>query len=101
MNLLPNDFPPCPQPEDLSPLSYILPTGNENHLALQMDVTQQSTVESVIATARDRFGEPPSLLVNSAGVPDRCSIVDLTEDKIDTVMNVNLKVVFLTVPKAI
>lgn len=70
-------------------------SGNENHLALQMDVTQQSTVKSVIATARDRFGEPPSLLVNSAGVPDRCSIVDLTEDKIDTVMNVNLKGTFL------
>lgn len=60
-----------------------------------MDVTQRSAVDSVIAAARDRFGEPPSLLVNSAGIPCRHPFVDLTEDRIDMVFNVNLKGTFL------
>ncbi|XP_063878161.1 LOW QUALITY PROTEIN: (3R)-3-hydroxyacyl-CoA dehydrogenase-like [Scylla paramamosain] len=64
----------------------------EKHLALQMDVTQQSAVQSVITTARDKYGEPPSLLVNAAGI----LITDPSVDKTGTdVINVNLKGIFL------
>ncbi|MPC58731.1 Estradiol 17-beta-dehydrogenase 8 [Portunus trituberculatus] len=63
-----------------------------DHLALEMDVTQQSAVEGVIAVAQERFGEPPSLLVNNAGIA-RGSLCHLMEEKdFDIVVNVNLKV---------
>ena len=72
--------------------SHVMSTGHENHLALQMDVTQQNDINGVIATAQDRFGEPPSLLVNNAGIA-RGSPFHLMEEKVfDTVVDVNLKV---------
>ncbi|KAG0727490.1 Estradiol 17-beta-dehydrogenase 8 [Chionoecetes opilio] len=67
----------------------------EHHLALQVDVTQQSAVERVIAAARDRYGKPPSLLVNSAGVMRTSPFLDETEARLDRVINVNLKGTFL------
>ncbi|XP_063879135.1 (3R)-3-hydroxyacyl-CoA dehydrogenase-like isoform X2 [Scylla paramamosain] len=69
--------------------------NNDDHLALEMDVTQQSAAEGVIAAARERFGEPPSLLVNNAGIA-RGSLCHLMEEKdFDIVVNVNLKGTFL------
>ncbi|KAG0718226.1 Estradiol 17-beta-dehydrogenase 8 [Chionoecetes opilio] len=67
----------------------------EHHLALQMDVTQQSDVERVIAASRDRFERPPNLLVNSAGVLRMSPFLDETEACLDTMINVNLKGTFL------
>ena len=59
-------------------------------MALQMDVTQQSAVESVIAAARDKFKEPPSLLVNSAGILLMVPSLEVTDT---AVIDVNLKVI--------
>lgn len=67
-------------------------TDQVDHLALEMDVTKQSAVEGVIAATRERFGEPPCLLVNNAGIA-RDSPCHLMEEKVfDVVVNVNLKV---------
>ena len=68
------------------------PIDHVDHLALEMDVTQPSAVEGVIEAAREKFGEPPSLLVNNAGIA-RGSLCHLMEEKdFDIVVNVNLKV---------
>ena len=67
-----------------------LPTGPQEHLALQMDVTQLSAVEGVIAAARDKFKEPPSLLVNSAGILLMVPSLEVTDT---AVIDVNLKVI--------
>lgn len=57
-----------------------------------MDVTQVKAVEGVIAAARDMFGKLPSLLVNSAGVGELSSFLDVTEANLDRLINTNLKV---------
>lgn len=63
----------------------------EDHLALKMDVTLQSDVQGVIASSKDRFGKPPSLLVNSAGIGLLAPFLDATEACIDKYTSVNLK----------
>ena len=65
------------------------PTDPEKHLALKMDVTQQSAIKSVIATAKDKYGQPPRLLVNAAGILFDDPSIDRTGDQ---VISVNLKV---------
>ncbi|KAG0713537.1 Estradiol 17-beta-dehydrogenase 8 [Chionoecetes opilio] len=72
-----------------------LMSGPANHLALYMDVTQHSAIEDVIAAARDRFGAPPSLLVNCAGIADFGNFQDITKARLDKMMDVNLKGTFI------
>lgn len=72
-----------------------MPIAPEDHLALKLDVTQKSAAEGVIAAARDKFREPPSLLVNSAGIVLFKPSVDVTDTDMDLVIDVNLKVIFL------
>ncbi|KAG0719480.1 Estradiol 17-beta-dehydrogenase 8 [Chionoecetes opilio] len=72
-----------------------LMTDLANHLALPMDVTQHSDVEGVIAAARDRFGAPPSLLVNCAGIADLGPFLSITKARLDKMMDVNLKGTFI------
>ena len=69
-----------------------MPTGPGDHLALQLDVTQLKAAEDVIAAAQDKFGKPPSLLVNSAGVGVLSPFLDATEATLDRLMDINLKV---------
>lgn len=57
-----------------------------------MDVTHLPTVEEVIATAREQLGEPPSLLVNSAGITGGAACHLMDEESFDSVIDVNLKV---------
>lgn len=67
----------------------------EKHLALNMDVTQQSSVEGAIAASRDRYGVSPSLLVNSAGIAHISPFLDITRPQLDKMIDVNLKGTFL------
>ncbi|XP_045119814.1 estradiol 17-beta-dehydrogenase 8-like [Portunus trituberculatus] len=72
----------------------LLPNGTD-HLALQMDVTQQRAVEEVMAAIRERFGKPPTLLVNCAGFFERTPVVEMEESSFNTAIDVNLKGTFL------
>ncbi|XP_050698766.1 (3R)-3-hydroxyacyl-CoA dehydrogenase-like [Eriocheir sinensis] len=71
--------------------TFQLISGSGQHLALQMDVTQKDAVEAVIAVTREKFGAPPSLLVNSAGIGTREPFVEVKEDRLNTIIDVNLK----------
>ena len=70
-------------------------TGNRDHLALQMDVTQQSAVECVIAAVLEKFGGPPRLLVNCAGFFEMMPFMDMKESSFNTAIDINLKVILI------
>ena len=59
-----------------------------------MDVTQKSEVQNMAAAALKAYGKI-DILVNNAGTDIKGSITDLAESTWDTLMNINLKGVFL------
>jgi NAD(P)-dependent dehydrogenase (short-subunit alcohol dehydrogenase family) len=63
-------------------------------LAVEVDVAQAEAVENMLQATLERFGQV-DLLVNSAGVGTLSSIVEMTEEEWDWVLNVNLKGTFL------
>lgn len=66
----------------------------------RVDVTRASDVERLVERARREFG-PPRVLVNSAGVMRRATVVELEEAGWDRVLAVNVKSVFLLSKHAI
>jgi len=62
-------------------------------LALRLDVTDHGQVGRAVEEALRRFGRI-DVLVNSAGIETRTSLLDTTEEDYDQVMAVNLKSAF-------
>jgi len=58
------------------------------------DVSKASDMEKAIKSCVERY-DKLDILFNNAGVAQDCSIVDMSEDEWDRVINVNLKGVFL------
>ncbi|MBA9064003.1 NAD(P)-dependent dehydrogenase (short-subunit alcohol dehydrogenase family) [Methylobacterium fujisawaense] len=67
--------------------------GGEAH-AVVMDVTDAASVERALDAAESRFG-PVAVLVNNAGVTATKPALDLDESDWDTVLDTNLKGVWL------
>ena len=66
-----------------------------NGMGLKLDVTDQSSVDSVLETITKEFGDP-GILVNNAGInPIYKSAELISEEEWDEIINVNLKGVFL------
>lgn len=63
-------------------------------LFVQADIAQSVQVQAAVNTALDRWGRI-DILVNNAAAMSFDSILDLSEDEWDHVMNVNLRSVFL------
>lgn len=64
-------------------------------LAIRADVTRQSEVQALVAAVRRQWG-PIDILVNNAGdLIDRRTLVNMTEEYWDQIMDLNLKSVFL------
>jgi 3-oxoacyl-[acyl-carrier protein] reductase len=64
-------------------------------IAVQADVTITSDVEALVRRSNEELG-PVDILVNNAGsLIERLRILDLTEQRWDEVMNLNLKSAFL------
>lgn len=72
----------------------LLPNSTD-HLAVQMDVTQQKAVEGAMAAIRKQFGKSPTMLVNCAGFFERKPMVEMDESSFNTAVDVNLKGTFL------
>ena len=64
-------------------------------IALQADLTKSESVESVINTTIDAFGQIDTLVHVSGGLISRIKIADMTNEHWDNVMNVNLKSLFM------
>ena len=72
----------------------ILSTGGRA-ITVQADVTRASDVAALITRATEEFG-PVDVLVNNAGsLIERLRILELTEERWDEVMDLNLKSAFL------
>jgi NAD(P)-dependent dehydrogenase (short-subunit alcohol dehydrogenase family) len=69
-------------------------------IAMTVDVTRADDIDSLFQTTSEKFG-PAKILVNNAGILLHKSLMDTTEEEWDTVLNVNLKSVFLCSKRAI
>ena len=67
--------------------------GTDRTLALTVDVSDSAKVQACIDEAEVRFGKL-DVLVNSAGIRDTHSVLDLTSDRWRRVMGVNIDGVF-------
>ena len=60
-------------------------------IAIQADVRQQAGIGALVQGATERFG-PIDILVNNAGsLVERMKVLEITEEKWDNIMNLNLK----------
>jgi meso-butanediol dehydrogenase/(S,S)-butanediol dehydrogenase/diacetyl reductase len=69
--------------------------GPERTLAMAVDVSDAAQVQACFDAAKRRFG-PVHVLVNSAGIRDTFTVVDLTPERWRQVMGVNVEGVFNT-----
>jgi 3-oxoacyl-[acyl-carrier protein] reductase len=63
-------------------------------ITVKMDVSRKEQVQNLIDTTIDNFNKV-DILVNNAGIIRHASLLDMTEQDWDMVLNVNLKGVFL------
>lgn len=78
----------------------IAATGGEAILC-HADLSQPSGIESLVAQVSQELG-PTDILVNNAGsLVERLPILDLTAEKLDTVMDLNLKSAVLCTQKVV
>lgn len=69
--------------------------GDAKHRAIYVDVGDASSVEQLFRDIRNAFSEPLTIVVNSAGILRKCSLVDCPDETFDDVIRVNLKGTFL------
>lgn len=72
------------------------------HVAMQVDIPESSSVQTLFASIKDVYSTPASILVNCAGTfAPSASIVDTSEDTFDRIISVNLKGTFLMTKAAV
>ena len=67
------------------------------HLPLEVDVSKKDSVANLFQSTIDFYKIPPSIIVNCAGITRDAKLFDMTEEKFDEVMSVNLKGTFLPI----
>ncbi|XP_052737141.1 estradiol 17-beta-dehydrogenase 8 [Bicyclus anynana] len=75
-----------------------LASGSNNtgdHSAMELDVSDPKSVQSLLKAIIDEYKVPPKIVVNSAGVTRDNWLLKLSQEDYDSVMNVNLKGTFL------
>lgn len=64
-------------------------------LAVEMDVTDATSVQAALDTVLGHFGEPAEIIVNNSGVSREGWFISMDEDDFDLVMATNVKGVWL------
>ena len=57
---------------------------------METDVTKVESIESTLRTISEKYGKPPSVVVNAAGICAPAHILKLDEALFDNIINVNL-----------
>ncbi|XP_042149892.1 estradiol 17-beta-dehydrogenase 8-like [Ixodes scapularis] len=81
-----------------------LPAASDSvkHVAMQVDISDSSSVQTLFASIKDVYSKPASILVNCAGTfALSASIVDTSENTFDRVISINLKGTFLMTKAAV
>ncbi|KAK3878689.1 hypothetical protein Pcinc_016697 [Petrolisthes cinctipes] len=69
--------------------------GSQQHMAVGVDVSDKGSVEAAFKSIQKHYGEPPSLLVNSAGILALAPHTDTSEEEWMKIIDVNLKGTYL------
>lgn len=72
-----------------------------DHTALTLDVTSSDSINAAFESLTKNNAEPPTIVVNSAGITRDNYLLKLTEADFDQVIDVNLKGTFLVTQKAV
>ncbi len=75
------------------------PTGNQQHEAMALDVTNKDNVQEVLSIVQKKY-QNIDILMNNAGVSSMQTIENLTEQEWDFNFNVNIKGMFLVTQAA-
>ncbi|XP_052674992.1 estradiol 17-beta-dehydrogenase 8-like isoform X2 [Crassostrea angulata] len=70
-------------------LSMIKDTGD--HQSYQCDVSSSASVNNLLDKIKEKYSSAPQVAVNSAGITRDRTMMKLTEEDFDKVVNVNLK----------
>lgn len=80
--------------DELEETARLVEEEGQAALPLVMDVTEEDDIARAVGEAVDHFGRI-DMLANNAGVLDSAKLVELDEDRWDTVVDTNLKGVWL------
>ena len=64
-----------------------------------MDVSKQENINKCLDEIIKRYSQPPSIVVNSAGILADNFLLNMTVDQFESVINVNLKVICTSVSR--
>jgi len=85
--------------EDVLRTAATIQEAGGEALGLAVDVTKREEVEGLMVKTVDQYGRI-DIVVNNAGITDDATLLKMTEEQWDRVMNVNLKGVFLVAQAA-
>lgn len=81
-------------PADIAAVVQEIESGGKMAMGIPTDVTVRSQVEEMAQKTRERFGRI-DILVNNVGGGAYCPVLEMEEDAWDTMLNRNLKSVYL------
>ncbi|KAH6931607.1 hypothetical protein HPB50_025675 [Hyalomma asiaticum] len=74
--------------------------GDMKHQAMYVDVGNSSSVKQLFNSIMDKFSEPLSIVVNSAGILRLAPILECTDELFDDVIKINMRGTFLVTREA-
>jgi NAD(P)-dependent dehydrogenase (short-subunit alcohol dehydrogenase family) len=83
----------------LQETARLVEDGGGKALCLDLDVTDSASIAACFRELKDRAGVP-DILVNNAGIARQAFLTDMTEEDWDSVLDTNLKGVFLVAQAA-
>lgn len=66
----------------------------DNHSFFTMDVTSRENIAATLSAIRERYAQPPTIIINSAGINRDAYLLKLSDRDFDDVIATNLKGTF-------
>ncbi|CAH1984314.1 unnamed protein product [Acanthoscelides obtectus] len=76
----------------LDTLKSIPKHADQEHLGVEIEVSELNSVKDCLKKVLDKYRQPPTIIVNSAGITRDNFLLKLSEQDFDEVLDVNLKV---------